>query len=541
MKKLIMAMIILSNIFLYMNNELMKYNYYLMIEWNMMNKEMSNIKMTFMMSEKSTLFTMTVLLIFSSIMMYSIFYMSQSKNMMFFSKSMLMFVISMMILILSISVITMLLGWEGLGMTSFILILFYNTSKTSSSAKQTMIINRIGDITLMISIMMLMNTNSSMIISINMKEEMIICMLTISALTKSAQIPFSSWLTEAMMAPTPVSALVHSSTLVTAGVYMILLMEKCMSFTIKMLILTMSLITLIMSSLNSMTEYDMKKIIALSTLSQMSIMFISISMELTEMAFFHMILHASFKSLIFMCASSYISMFNTQDMRLMNINKTLPLTKTAMMVANMALVGIPYTSSFYSKDIIIEMMMTKFLNKLMSTTFVMLMMFTMIYSMKMINLNNNNKMMMKKESMEMKLSTLILLTSTILSGMKMNWLVSLKQASMITKMEKFQMIIMMTIVLNLNFTKKKKQYMMKNLSLINSMWFLKTLMTKMKMMTLSLSINFNKTTEKGLITNNINNLNKMIKNLSKSNLIKSISNLKNLKWTTMLTTLILVL
>jgi len=179
-------------------------------------------------------------------------------------------------------------------------------------------------------------------------------LLILAAMTKSAQIPFSAWLPAAMAAPTPVSALVHSSTLVTAGVYLLIRFQELMG--VNHFLVWVAVITLVISGLSANYEFDLKKIIALSTLSQLGIMIIALSLGQSELAFFHLISHAMFKSLLFLCAGFYIHRrIDCQDIRfLRKISGSFPLVNTLFVGCSLSLCGFPFLSGFYSKDLILE-------------------------------------------------------------------------------------------------------------------------------------------------------------------------------------------
>lgn len=183
-------------------------------------------------------------------------------------------------------------------------------------------------------------------------------LLVFAAITKRAQIPFSAWLPAAMAAPTPVSALVHSSTLVTAGVYLLIRFINLLegSFILKVLLLLGGL-TIFMAGLGANFEYDLKKIIALSTLRQLGLMIRILSIGFISLAFFHLLSHALFKALLFMCAGAVIHREkNFQDIRYMGaLVSQMPYTIATLNIANLALCGMPFMAGFYSKDIILEM------------------------------------------------------------------------------------------------------------------------------------------------------------------------------------------
>lgn len=189
-------------------------------------------------------------------------------------------------------------------------------------------------------------------------------LVMLAAITKRAQIPFSSWLPAAIAAPTPVSSLVHSSTLVTAGVYLLIRFFNSLPTFILDILLFLSLFTIFMSGLGANFEFDLKKIIALSTLSQLGLIIRILALGRIDLAFFHLLTHALFKALLFICAGVIIHRIgNCQDIRFMgSLIFLIPLTCTFFTICNFSLCGLPFLSGFYSKDLIIELIRIKFIN-----------------------------------------------------------------------------------------------------------------------------------------------------------------------------------
>jgi NADH-ubiquinone oxidoreductase chain 5 len=255
----------------------------------------------------------------------------------------------------------LLLGWDGLGITSFILVIYYQNSKSLRAGLVTAITNRIGDVAILLSIGWTLTQGHWNILHIrteNINRILQISIITLAAMTKSAQIPFSSWLPAAMAAPTPVSALVHSSTLVTAGVFLLIRFYPFISsiYLFNQFILFIAVSTIIIAGIRATTECDIKKIIALSTLSQLGIIITRIGLGFPQLAFIHIVIHALFKALLFICAGNIISVHrHAQDLRWIGgALASMPVTSTCIITANMALCGFPFISGFYSKDIIIE-------------------------------------------------------------------------------------------------------------------------------------------------------------------------------------------
>lgn len=221
----------------------------------------------------------------------------------------------------------------------------------------TVLTNRLGDVGLIFSVGLLLYEGHWAISELGITS-FISFLVLLGAITKSAQYPFSSWLPIAIAAPTPVSALVHSSTLVTAGVYLLIrFFPAIREFrgVINFLLFLRSL-TMVLAGLAAFTEMDFKKIIAYSTLSQLGVIMVALGLGSPFLSFFHLLSHAIFKALIFICAGTYIYYHkHGQDLRVMgNLSQYLPVTQLGLIVSNLALCGFPFLSGFYSKDPIYE-------------------------------------------------------------------------------------------------------------------------------------------------------------------------------------------
>jgi len=212
--------------------------------------------------------------------------------------------------------------------------------------------------------------------------ELILLLILVASITKRAQIPFSAWLPAAMAAPTPISALVHSSTLVTAGVYLMIRFNELLG--IREMLFYLSVITIFISGLGANFEIDIKKVIALSTLRQLGVIIMSLSLGLTELAFFHLLIHALFKSLLFLCAGVYIHGFgDKQDIRsLGGVIECAPLTTFYFIGCSLALCGFPFISGFYSRDLILEILMIRNLNWVQYGFVILATAFTVSYSLR---------------------------------------------------------------------------------------------------------------------------------------------------------------
>lgn len=334
--------------------------YSILIEWEIITTSTLTIILPVIIDTTSILFIRTVLLIATRVIQFSKRYIATDKTINRFILLVLIFVISIIFLILFPHTIILLIGWDGLGITSFVLVIYYNNSKRLGAGIVTALTNRIGDVILLIAIALIFNQGHWLITEIwhNRIVNWVSRLILIAAITKRAQIPFSSWLPAAIAAPTPVRALVHSSTLVTAGVYLLYrfspLIETWQTF--KPCLIFVATITILIAGAGAITECDIKKIIALSTLSQVALIIFTLRIGLPEIAFFHLITHALFKALLFICAGNLIDIHHhNQNLRTMgNITSQIPVIATAITISNIALCGAPFLAGFYSKDLIIE-------------------------------------------------------------------------------------------------------------------------------------------------------------------------------------------
>nr|YP_009740557.1 NADH dehydrogenase subunit 5 [Paratonkinacris vittifemoralis]QID03519.1 NADH dehydrogenase subunit 5 [Paratonkinacris vittifemoralis] len=346
-------------------------DYSVFIEWELFNLNSSMVVMTLILDWMSLIFMSFVMYISSLVIYYSEDYMSGEKNINRFITIVLMFILSMGFLIISPNLISILLGWDGLGLVSYCLVIYYQNVKSYSAGMLTALSNRIGDVAILISISWMLNFGGWNyiyyydFISYSFEMKLITMLIILAAMTKSAQIPFSSWLPAAMAAPTPVSALVHSSTLVTAGVYLLIRFSPMINiYNCGWFLLLIGCLTMFMAGLGANFEFDLKKIIALSTLSQLGLMMSILAMGYPKLAFFHLLAHALFKALLFMCAGSMIhNLKDSQDIRFMgSIVNFMPLTSVCFNVSSLSLCGMPFLAGFYSKDLILEMVCLSWIN-----------------------------------------------------------------------------------------------------------------------------------------------------------------------------------
>nr|ALO71216.1 NADH deshydrogenase subunit 5 [Trapezodirus sp. 1 EF-2015] len=408
----------------------------MIMEFQLLSINSTEIFMVVLLDWMSLMFMSFVLFISSMVINYSEEYMLGDMYIKRFIYLVCMFVLSMVLLIISPNLISILLGWDGLGLVSYCLVIYYQNFKSYNAGMLTALSNRIGDVALLISIAWMMNYGSwNYIFYLSvMKEDLymqiVSFLVLLAAFTKSAQIPFSSWLPAAMAAPTPVSSLVHSSTLVTAGVYLMIRFYSCLGFNLLFFGLFVSSLTMFMAGLAANFEMDLKKIIALSTLSQLGLMMSVIFLGGIDLAFFHLLTHALFKALLFMCAGVIIHNYmNNQDIRMMGgLIYKMPLTCVMFNVSNLSLCGFPFLAGFYSKDLILEMMSLNILNIYVYIIFylstgltmmytIRLMYYTMISEYFYISLN-----LISDSSFKMLYSMVSLLIMVILGGSMISWL-----------------------------------------------------------------------------------------------------------------------
>nr|UDL72598.1 NADH dehydrogenase subunit 5 [Paramacropostrongylus typicus] len=305
----------------------------------------------------SLLFSFILGLVTLSVLLFSTYYLHGEVNFNYYYFVLLIFVGSMFMLNYSSSVFTMLLSWDLLGISSFFLVLFYNNWDSNSGAMNTALTNRIGDF-FIFSFFSGVIFYGYYFFSFEMMCSFMILLLLLTSFTKSAQFPFSSWLPKAMSAPTPVSSLVHSSTLVTAGLILLMNFSKMMlNGSIMAVLLLIGLFTMFFSSVAALVEEDMKKVVALSTLSQMGFSMMTLGLGMSFISFIHLVSHALFKSCLFMQIGYIIhSSYGQQDGRGYGNNGNLPMfMQLQLLVTLFCLCGLVFSSGMVSKDMILEM------------------------------------------------------------------------------------------------------------------------------------------------------------------------------------------
>lgn len=303
-------------------------------------------------------FCLIIILIFTSVIIFRHFYIEHEPNKKRFILLVILFVISILCLIFIPNLITLLLGWDGLGITSFCLVIYYQNYKSLIAGIITAIINRIGDAAIILTITWIsVNRQWTFIYDFFKTNAFIVALLILAAITKRAQLPFSTWLPAAIAAPTPVSALVHSSTLVTGGVFLLIRFFPFISSfrAVPIILLIAGSLTTIISGRAAIKENDLKKIIALSTLRQLGTIFTTLSLSIPILALLHLYTHAIFKALLFILAGILIHInAGNQDIRTFGTIKVNTLIAVAFNIRILAICCVPFLAGFYSKENIIS-------------------------------------------------------------------------------------------------------------------------------------------------------------------------------------------
>jgi len=403
----------------------------IIIEWLVLSINSLIIEIYLLIDWISRLFIGLVLIITSIVVLYRVRYIKGDKFIRRFLFLVTIFVISILLIILRPRLIRILLGWDLLGLVSYCLVIYYQNYRSYNSGIVTVLSNRIGDVGLLVTIGVIISYGSWNIYIINIDNYIIYLIIILAAITKRAQIPFSTWLPIAIAAPTPVSSLVHSSTLVTAGIYLIIRFNNLIIIRgFNLLLLFISIFTIIIAGLRALYENDLKKIIALSTLSQLGLIIIILRLGLRILGFYHLITHALFKSLLFLCAGIIIHLIkNNQDIRYCGgLNEIIPFISIVFYVSILSIIGCPFLSGFYSKDLIIEFLyiydfsVSLFIIILFSlslTVIYSLRLYYYLFFMKNFNYQSVGEL---KESKLINLSTVLLVIIRIIRGSILNWL-----------------------------------------------------------------------------------------------------------------------
>jgi len=334
-----------------------------------------SVKFGFLLDQLSLLWLLFVTGIGSLIHLYSISYMHDDENLHKFFAYLNLFVFFMITLVMGSNLLIMFIGWEGVGLCSYLLIGFWHKNQDyNDAAKKAFIMNRIGDLGLLIGIIIIASLfNTADFIGIHERilegtnpatlfwVGVAAFALFIGATGKSAQIPLYTWLPDAMAGPTPVSALIHAATMVTAGIFMITRLNYLFDLApdVQNLIAIIGAITALVAATIGLLQNDIKKVLAYSTVSQLGLMFLALGLGAYQVAVFHVITHAFFKACLFLGSGSVIhALHGEQDMRKMGgLKKVMPITFMTMLISSLAISGIFPFAGFWSKD---EILMTAF-------------------------------------------------------------------------------------------------------------------------------------------------------------------------------------
>ena len=366
------------------------------------DSESLNVLWSFNFDSLTVSMLIPVLIVSSLVHIYSVGYMSHDPHNQRFFSYLSLFTFMMIILVTSDNYLLMFVGWEGVGVCSYLLVSFWYTRiAANQSSMSAFLTNRVGDCFLTIGMFAILwsfgNVDYSTVFSItpfisgNTITLIGVCLL-IGAMAKSSQVGLHVWLPMAMEGPTPVSALIHAATMVTAGVYLLMRSSPLIEYsnTALLLCLWVGAITTVFSSLIGLFQQDIKKVIEYSTMSQLGLMVIAIGLSSYNIALFHLVNHAFYKGLLFLGAGSVIhAVADNQDFRRYGGLKTfLPLTYSVMLIASLSLVAFPFMTGFYSKDFILESAYGQFYFSSIIVYFISTIgaMFTTLYSVKVLYL-----------------------------------------------------------------------------------------------------------------------------------------------------------
>ena len=488
----------------------------LFIEWEITKFNRARIVIRVLLDWISCVFLRSVFLIAGSIRKFSDYYIAEDKDYVRFIILLIRFVLSIVFLIIRPNIIRILLGWDGLGLTSYILVIYYQNENSCNAGILTVLSNRIGDVCILLRIGLLFYKGTWNFIYYETlpRQRAVVLLIIVAGITKRAQIPFSAWLPAAIAAPTPVSRLVHSSTLVTAGVYLLIRFTPCIQGRGWLNILfILSILTILISGWGANFEVDIKKIIALSTLSQLGLIIMIVRVGMPALAFFHLISHAIFKSTLFICGGTIIHISDgSQDARtISSLNTSSPFLRGVFSLTNLALLGFPFLAGFYSKDLVLESLFRRTYNYIIIFIVVAATGITVSYSLRAIFLGISRVRNLKRVSELIDRNKTLITCIRILRlfrvslGLVFSWDIFWSRASLVlTRVSKYYILTVclaagiLIFQISNNYSNKIVKKRIIILNALRRIWFLPFIRTKkISAATITLGIKIREVFDKG--------------------------------------------